>query len=321
MGKIQVSQTSVIPPQRIQLPASLCWSGRSLPLSALVDSGAEENFIDTNLAKQMGIPTEALSFPLEARGLNGHHLAQVQRRTVPVPLILAGNHHETISLHLMNNSVSPLVLGFPWLKRHNPHIDWALGRILAWSPHCHAVCLRSAVTPNVAVAPSPPETIDLHKVPKTYHDLAPVFSKDRALSLPPHRPYDCAIDLLPGATLPSSRLYNLTRSEHSAMESYIKDSLAAGIMRPSSSPVGAGFFFVDKKDKSLRPCIDFRGLNSITVKNKYPLPLISSAFTPLHGSTIFTKLDLRNAYHLVRIRQGDEWKTAFTHLWAILNTW
>ncbi|CAJ1078658.1 Pol polyprotein [Xyrichtys novacula] len=95
------------------------------------------------------------------------------------------------------------------------------------------------------------------------------------------------------------------------MESYIRDSLAAGIIRPSSSPVGAGFFFVSKKDKSLRPCIDFRGLNDITVKNTYPLPLINSAFTPLHGASVFTKLDLRNAYHLIRIREGDEWKTAF----------
>jgi len=75
--------------------------------------------------------------------------------------------------------------------------------------------------------------------------------------------------------------------------------------------VGAGFFFVAKKDKTLRPCVDYRGLNKITVKNKYPLPLISSTFEPIQGSTIFSKLDLRNTYHLVRIRQGDEWKTAF----------
>ncbi len=97
------------------------------------------------------------------------------------------------------------------------------------------------------------------------------------------------------------------------MERYIHDSLVAGIIRPSSSPAGAGFFFVEK-DGSLRPCIDYRGLNDITVKNRYPLPLMSSAFELLQGATIFTKLDLRSAYHLVRIREGDEWKTAFnTH--------
>ena len=93
------------------------------------------------------------------------------------------------------------------------------------------------------------------------------------------------------------------------MEAYISSSLAAGIIHPSSLPAGAGFFFLGKKDKSLRPCIDYRGLNDITITNRYPL--ISSAFELLRGATIFTKLDLRNAYHLVRIREGDEWKTAF----------
>lgn len=96
------------------------------------------------------------------------------------------------------------------------------------------------------------------------------------------------------------------------MDKYIRESLDAGLIRPSSSPAGAGFFFV-KKDGSLRPCIDYRGLNDITVKNRYPLPLMSSAFELLQGAglQVFSKLDLRNAYHLVWIREGDEWKTAF----------
>ncbi len=153
--------------------------------------------------------------------------------------------------------------------------------------------------------------MDLSNVPAEYQDLKEVFSKSRAASLPPHRPYDCAIDLLPGTTPPKGKLYSLSVPERGAMEKYISDSLATGFIRPSSSPAGAGFFFVGKKDGSLRPCIDYRGLNSITVKNTYPLPLMSSAFERLQGATIFTKLDLRNAYHLVRIRKGDEWKTAF----------
>ena len=83
------------------------------------------------------------------------------------------------------------------------------------------------------------------------------------------------------------------------MENYISESLVNGLIRPSSSPVGAGFFFVEKKDKSLRPGVDYRGINDITVKNKYPLPLLDSSFAPLHQATVFTKLDLRNAYHWV----------------------
>lgn len=91
------------------------------------------------------------------------------------------------------------------------------------------------------------------------------------------------------------------------MGKYITEKLAAGIVRPSSSPVAAGFFFVEKKNKTLRPSIDYRGLNKITIRNKYPPPLLASTFELLQGATIFSKLDLRNAYH--------EWKTAFnSHL-------
>ncbi|KAI7810424.1 putative retrotransposon-like protein 1-like [Triplophysa rosa] len=117
-------------------------------------------------------------------------------------------------------------------------------------------------------------TRTLSRVPPEYEDLREVFSKSRATSLPQHRPYDCGIDLIPGAVPPRGRLYSLS-------------------------------------DGDLRPCIDYRGLNHITIKNRYPLPLMTSAFEILQGATIFTKLDLRNAYHLVRIRRGDEWKTAF----------
>ncbi|XP_053548908.1 uncharacterized protein LOC128640454, partial [Bombina bombina] len=101
------------------------------------------------------------------------------------------------------------------------------------------------------------------------------------------------------------------RRDHRTCQEYIQDSLARGFIRPSSSPLGAGFFFVGKKDGGLRPCIDYRGLNQITVKNSYPLPLIPELFTYLQGATIFTKLDLRGAYNLIRMRKSDEWKTAF----------
>lgn len=152
---------------------------------------------------------------------------------------------------------------------------------------------------------------DLSGVPECYLELKEVFNKTKATSLPPHRSYDCAIDLLPGASPTKGHLYSLSIPETEAMSKFIEASLAVGIIPPSSSPAGAGFFFVDKKDKSLCPCIDYRGLNDITVKNRYPLPLMSTAFEHLQEARIFTKLDIRNAYHLVRIREGDEWKTAF----------
>ncbi|KAI4894775.1 hypothetical protein NFI96_013552 [Prochilodus magdalenae] len=95
------------------------------------------------------------------------------------------------------------------------------------------------------------------------------------------------------------------------MEEYIQEALSQGYIRPSTSPAAAGFFFVKKKDGGLRPCIDYRGLNAITKSYAYPLPLVPVALEQLRGATIFTKLDLRSAYNLVRVRKGDEWKTAF----------
>lgn len=284
--------------------------------SALVDSGAEQSLIDRGFAEQLQIPLFELNPSIPVRALNDQVFSYITHRTAPVTLITSGNHRETLIFYTSQSPDTPIILGFPWLRHHNPHLDWVGQRVVSWSPYCHANCLVSAAPPG-ATEPSSKEncTPDLSAVPPEYHDISEVFNKDKALSLPPHRPYDCAITLFSGSTLPSSRLYNLSRPERAAMEKYIGDSLAAGLIRPSTSPVGAGFFFVGKKDGTLRPCIDFRPLNDITVKNKYPLPLISSAFEPLHGATIFTKLDLRNAYHLVRIREGDEWKTAFnTHL-------
>ncbi|KAK3517542.1 hypothetical protein QTP70_012630 [Hemibagrus guttatus] len=99
--------------------------------------------------------------------------------------------------------------------------------------------------------------------------------------------------------------------EEKAMEEYIQEALAQGYIRPSTSPAASSFFFVAKKDGGLRPCIGYRALNKITVKFRYPLPLIPAALEHLRSATVFTKLDLRSAYNLIRIRKGDEWKTAF----------
>ena len=308
-----MSVTSLLPPseQRTSFPAVLKWGPQQQEVVALIDSGAEENFLDSGFVAQWGIPTIQLKTPMVANALNGQRLANITHVSTPVSLFLSGNHHEEMSFYVINSPNSPLVLGHPWLAKHNPHIDWRGMRIVGWSPSCLSNCLIQAQTRLPPTSGSPEEFPDLSAVPREYMNLKTVFSKSRASSLPPHRPYDCCIDLLPGTSPPRGRLFSLSRPETDAMTVYIRESLAAGIIRPSSSPAGAGFFFVGKKDGSLRPCIDYRGLNDITIKNRYPLPLMSSAFELLQNASVFTKLDLRNAYHLVRIREGDEWKTAF----------
>ncbi len=292
------------------LPIKIQWDSDMYSCQALIDSGAEGNYLDFTLARKLKVPVFVLKNTISVIALSGQSLSPVTHTTGLIRLVTSGNHTEDIHFFLTNSPSVPVVLGHPWLTVHKPHINWGHDYVLAWSDKCHTSCLLSAC-PSLSCSVFQDEHGDLSNVPSEYLDLKGVFSKSQAASLPPHRPYDCAIDLLPGTSPPKGRLYSLSTPEREAMEKYISDSLATKIIRPSSSPAGAGFFFVEKKDGSLRPCIDYRGLNSITVKNTYPLPLMSSAFERLQGALFFTKLDLRNAYHLVRMREGDEWKTAF----------
>lgn len=259
-----------------------------------MDSGSEDNFVDFDVVQQAGFLIEPLENPIIVRALDGKFLTRITHQNSPLHLILSGNHHELISLKLMKSPSAPIVLGHPWLVLHNPHLDWSAGKIINWSSGCQNVCLQSALLPTEGSIPPRDKNLDLSCIPACYHDLAKVFSKDCATSLPSHRPYDCAIDLVPGATYPSGRLYNFSRPERV----------------PGSS--WCWFLFLStNKTRRFAVVLDYCGLNQITAKNKYPLPLLSSAFKPLNGATIFSKLDLRNAHHLVRIREGDEWKTAF----------
>ncbi|KIN97850.1 hypothetical protein M404DRAFT_78300, partial [Pisolithus tinctorius Marx 270] len=144
-----------------------------------------------------------------------------------------------------------------------------------------------------------------------YHNFADVFSKAKASALPPHREYDLKIELEEGTTPPLGTIYSLSPVELQALRTFIDENLTTGFIRPTSSPYAAPVLFVKKKDGSLQLCVDFRGLNKITKKDRYPLPLISDLLDSPSRAKIYTKIDLRHAYHLVWIAPGNEWKTAF----------
>jgi hypothetical protein len=148
------------------------------------------------------------------------------------------------------------------------------------------------------------------KHPEKYKDFVDVFEKINVDQLPTHSPYDCPIDL-EGHSPPFGPIYGLSEPELQALRDYLTENLAKGFIQHSKSPVGAPILFIKKKDGSLRLCVDYRGLNKITKKNRYPLPLILGLLDQLRTGKIFTKLDLRGAYNLFRIHPGDEWKTAF----------
>ncbi|GJZ32039.1 putative reverse transcriptase domain-containing protein [Tanacetum coccineum] len=149
----------------------------------------------------------------------------------------------------------------------------------------------------------------LEDVP-TVRDFPEVFPEDLP-GLPPTRQVEFQIDLVPGAAPVARAPYRLAPSEMEELSTQLQELSDKGFIRPSSSPWGAPVLFVKKKDGSFRMCIDYRELNKLTVKNRYPLPRIDDLFDQLQGSSVYSKIDLRSGYHQLRVRDEDIPKTAF----------
>lgn len=152
---------------------------------------------------------------------------------------------------------------------------------------------------------------ELHRLPPELAGFHDVFSPQNSKTLPPSNEHDHTIDLTPGAKVPYGPIYPLSQKELAELRRYLDENVKNGRIRESRSPAGAPILFVPKADGGLRLCVDYRGLNKVSVKNRYPLPLISEILDRLAGSKVFSKIDIQDAYYRIRIKEGDEWKTAF----------
>lgn len=281
---------------------------------ALVDSGASSNFIDINFARDENIsliprPHTPLTM------INGHgQLTNIMYETV-FQIKHCGSFGSFWTRALVTDlSTFPVVLGIPWLQEHDPYIDW---KAMTIDPSC---LMPQPVTPPIAdhspmlasasIFPTGGSE-DAKLVPSIYHSYLDVFSKKLADKLPEHRSFDHRIPVEDGKHPPYGPIYSLSDKERLALREYLDDNIAKGFIVPSESPAAAPILFVKKKDGTLRLCVDYRGLNKITIKNRYPLPLISDLLDRLRVAKVYTKIDLRGAYNLLRIAKGEEWKTAF----------
>ncbi|QRW20500.1 Retrotransposable element Tf2 protein [Rhizoctonia solani] len=202
---------------------------------------------------------------------------------------------------ICNTGSHAAILGLKWLDAHNPEIDWNL-RTLSF-PH----------TPPEQVAIAEEEEADknpLKGVPSEYHQYAKVFGEEEFNKLPPHRHYNIGIELMEEGPL-NSPLYSMTDAESATLKDWLRDKLKAGKIRPSKSPISSPVMFVPKKDGSRCLVVDYCCLNNRTKKNVYPLPRPDDLMAQLRGAKVFTKLDLWWGYNNVRVKEGDEWKTAF----------
>src|SRR5260221_1439743 len=176
-------------------------------------------------------------------------------------------------------------------------------------------CICAMSTPSQRLAEEawaqrvrPPESA----IPKRYEDFADIFSEEAFAHLPPRKAWDHAIELHPDAKLPRGRTFPLSPAEQKELDTFLRENLANGRIHLSKSPIGAPVFFIKKKEGSLHLVQDYRKLNEITVKNSYLLPLVSNMLTRLRDVEWFTALDLCWGFNNVRLKEGDEWKAAFS---------
>ena len=165
----------------------------------------------------------------------------------------------------------------------------------------------------VAAAPSSKDLkAAINKVPEAYSEFIPIVTAEMVEVLPEHSAYDHAIDLKEGTTPPWEPIYPLNETELEELRNWFKKMTDMGAVRQSKSACSSPMLFVPKGyGRGLCLCIDHRGINKITVPNRYPLPNIDELKQRVGGVKLFNKIDLKNGYHLIRIKEGDEWITAF----------
>lgn len=166
-------------------------------------------------------------------------------------------------------------------------------------------------------AGGPPPT----EVPINIREFAEVFNRERSQKLPEYRgpPLDMEIHIQAGKTVKKAPIYNTSHHEHELMKSFLTDYSNINFIRPSKSPITSPVLFADKKGGGDRLCVDYRRLNAVTIKNNYPIPLVSVMLQQFKGARWFTKLDLVNGYHHLRIAKGFEYLTAFACRYGVFE--
>ena len=301
--------------------------------SALVDCGAKECAISTALALKYRLRVDKKGITTY-RGFGGE-ITSIGSTKLDVAL----RHEPTgvtrvVSIHaaVVDTRDPELLLGVPWVGASGIDPDFStptprwtfkpverklqfadgLGsaRAMANAPNLFVVMPKDMMIDDDeddGTSQSPGPT----RLPAWVEDFADVADDDMAGRVPDGTQGEHAINLTEGKEPPWGPIYPLGEHELATLRQYLTEAQESGRVRRSKSSAGAPILFTPKTDGSLRLCVDYRGLNAVTEKDRTPLPLMSEMFDRLKGAKYFTKLDLKDAYHRIRIRRGDEWKTAF----------
>jgi len=279
---------------------------------------------------------------------------KVQRETAHIQIAVQ-SRRDALRFDITNTGDHPMILGIPWLRKHNPTIDWITGQLRWAEPPEQDPQSDSASEESPRQGPSSETTTlklmvrhqrkkdrrhkpaqdprtsfrilafikkreasdpddYLAKVPEEYHEFAKLFQPELDTKVSQHSRFDHEIPLKEGTFPHFMKMYPLNEEKLEALKEYLEEHIQKGHIRESTSPAGYPILFVPKKagsKKRWRLVVDYRRLNEISIKNRRPLPLIGELRDRTQGAKWFTALDLKSAYNLVRIKEGDEWKTAF----------
>lgn len=316
--------------QRHNIFKSRCYIGGKI-CKMIIDSGSVDNYIADHVVKKLELPVTSHPEPYTVGWVNA---SSTQKITLQCYVSFSFEGYEdTVLCDVINMTATHLLLGRPWqYDLHAVHngfentytfVHNGKTKVLRPSNSTSNSCAQTdAVVATVIRSLHPQHSLHSHedskpmiefpaKVKPLLFQYNVLFPDELPTALPPLRNIQHCIDFIPGASLPNQAHYRLSPAEHEILQGQVNDLLTKGLIRPSNSPCASPAFLVSKKDNGWRMCIDCRALNRITIPYRFLIPRIDDMIDLLSGSIIFTKLDLRSGYHQIRIRGGDEWKTAF----------
>ena len=273
----------------------------------LFDSGASHSFVTMSFAENNHLQTGFLKnfMLIQSPGRELRTNTWCPR----VPIWIKGVEFLADLIQIDSNGID-IILGMNWLSKHQGMISCAKKSITLVNPDGIFVEYQSegAIEAPIEVMVNELSlTVEEVSVVKEYPDVFP----EELPGLPPDRDIEFAIELVPGTTPIAKKPYRMPANELSELKKQVEELEEKGYIRPSTSPWGAPVLFVKKKDGTMRMCVDYRALNDVTIKNKYPLPRIEDLFDQLKGAAIFSKIDLRSGYHQLKIKPSDVPKTTF----------
>jgi hypothetical protein len=280
----------------------------AIPATILFDSGATHSFMSARYANTNEIPLQHMRKPMIVITPKG--LVEANHMTHKLTLTIMGREFWATAIVLEESSID-LILGMSWLRKAKAIIQCGTGTVELTNPKGEMFQVQIAVTTSsrrVMFFIAEEFVGDNIHVVRDFPDVFP----EELPGMPPEREVEFFIDLLPGTAPISKRPYRMSVEEIQELKKKLMELQEAGYIRSSSSPWGAPVLFVQKKDGSQWMCVDYRSLNDVTIKSKYPLPRIDDLFDQMRGARVFSKIDLRSGYHHMKIRPSDIPKMTFS---------